>query len=239
MKQRHERGPALSPYRPDGPVRAAALLLPGGSVTSHRPPLRLAERPLRDLHQRLAEAGTAQGLAVHLLRYRYRGWNGEEASALADSRWALAELERRYGDVPVCLVGYSLGGRAAFRAAGHRNVAGVVGIAPWLPPGEPVGQLARRRVLIVQPDRDRGDTSPAVSLAYAERARSVTPEVCRFEVAGVNHYLLRRTAGFWALTTEFVLGTLTGRGYGPLITQALASPDGLRVPLAPRYGRST
>ncbi|WP_042381135.1 alpha/beta hydrolase [Streptacidiphilus melanogenes] len=235
MNKHAARRPELSPHEASGPVRGVALLLPGGSVSSHRRPLRFVEWTLGPLVSRLLDADGEAGLAVRTLRYRYRGWNGEEASTLADTLWALEELRRRYGDVPVCLVGNSLGGRAAFRAAGHESVVGVCGVAPWLPPDEPVEQLASRRVLIVHGDRDHSEASAAKSLAYAERARAVAP-VARLEVAGANHFLMRRAADFWSVTAEFVHDTLAGREPSPLLAHALAAPDGLRAPLPVGYG---
>ncbi|SEK79210.1 alpha/beta hydrolase [Streptacidiphilus jiangxiensis] len=232
MDKRQKRQPELSAREGSGPVEGVVLVLPGGTIKGYRPPLRVAAWALKPLVQRLTVDG--DGIAVHQLRYRFRGWNGEEACTLADTEWALAQLRARYGDVPVCLVGNSLGGRAAFRAAGHSSVVGVAGVAPWLPPGDPVGQLAGRRVLIVHGDRDRSGASAADSLAYAERAREVVP-VCRLEVAGANHYLLSRAADFWSVTAEFVLDTLAGREPAPLLAEALADPDGLRTPVPIGY----
>jgi hypothetical protein len=113
-------------------------------------------------------------------------------------------------------------------------VVGVAGVAPWLPEGEPVEQLAGRRVLIVHGDRDRSEAGAAGSLAFAERARGVVP-VCRLEVAGANHYLMSRAADFWSVTAEFVLDTLAGRDPAPLLAGALADPDGLRTPVPVGY----
>ena len=48
----------------------------------------------------------------------------------------MAEVVRRYGDVPVCLVGMDMGARAALRAAGHPVVASVLAL---------VAVAARRR----------------------------------------------------------------------------------------------
>ena len=45
------------------------------------------------------------------------------------------EVAGRFGpDLPVCLIGHSLGGRAALLAAGQPTVAGVVALAPWVYP---------------------------------------------------------------------------------------------------------
>ncbi|KUN81513.1 hypothetical protein AQJ66_24265 [Streptomyces bungoensis] len=235
MKNKESRSCELTPHQGTKDVRAVALLLPGGSVKSHRGPMKLAPWGLKAPAARIAEGGADGGVAVHLLRYRYRGWNGEEASTAVDTEWALGELARRYGDVPVTLVGNSLGGRAAFWAAGHANVVSVAGVAPWLPGSDSVEQLAGRKVLILHGDRDRSEATPTMSLAYAERARQVT-DVCRFEVVGGSHTLLRRSVDVWSVTADFVLGTLGCRPLPTAIVEAMSSADNLRTPLAVGYG---
>ncbi|MFC4492764.1 alpha/beta hydrolase [Streptomyces ovatisporus] len=72
-------------------------------------------------------------LVAHTLHYRYRGWNGRAAHPAQDAEWAVAEVVRRYGDVPVCLAGVDVGARAALRAAGHPMVDSVLAVSPWLP----------------------------------------------------------------------------------------------------------
>ncbi|MFF0410965.1 alpha/beta hydrolase [Kitasatospora sp. NPDC004745] len=191
-----------------GRVTGVVLLLPGGFLRSRRGPLKVAELGLRDLTAELTARGRPHGIAVHLLRYRYSGWNGADADTAVDTRWALDELARRYGDVPVVLVGNSLGGRAAFWCAGHRNVVGVAGIAPWLPSGDPVEQLAGRRVLIVHGTGDRSAANAVQSLEYALRARPVSADLARYEAPGANHYLIREAADISAITTSFSLAAL-------------------------------
>src|SRR5205807_8646508 len=56
-------------------------------------------------------------LAVEPVRYAVRGWNGEAMSPVPDARTALASARERYGDVPVVLVGHSMGARTAIRVA--------------------------------------------------------------------------------------------------------------------------
>ncbi|MFI9362080.1 alpha/beta hydrolase [Kitasatospora sp. NPDC053057] len=212
----------LTPWEGDGPVSGVALLLPGGFIRSRRGPLRIAELGLRGLAAELTERGRPHGLAVHLLRYRYSGWNGADADTAVDTRWALDELDRRYPGAPVVLIGNSLGGRAAFWCAGHPNVAGIAGIAPWLPSGDRVEHLTGRRVLIVHGTADRSAASAAQSLEYALRARHVTPELARYEVPGGSHYLVRQSADVNALTTDFTLATL-GAGAAPPTTGAVCT----------------
>ncbi|MQS11353.1 alpha/beta hydrolase [Streptomyces kaniharaensis] len=198
----------LTQRQGEGEVRGVALLLPGGFVRGRGGPVKVAELGLRDLATELTERGHTHGIAVHLLRYRHSGWNGPDADTAVDTRWALDELARRYGPVPVVLVGNSLGGRAAFWCAGHPNVTGVAGIAPWLPSGDPVEQLAGRRVLIVHGTGDHSAAGATQSLEYALRARTVVPDLARYEVPGGSHYLVRQAADISALTTAFTLATL-------------------------------
>jgi pimeloyl-ACP methyl ester carboxylesterase len=228
---------SLVPYHRNVRPTAAALILPGGFSNSRGRYLPVVDFALRTLARGLA---AADSLAVYLVRYRYRGWNGDNADSLQDTHEALDHVRRRHGDVPVALIGNSLGGRAAFRAAASPAVASVVGIAPWFPDGEPVAQLAGRKVLIMHGDRDRSDASAAKSLAYAQRARAVVPDLARFEIAGGGHLLLRRAADCWALTTAFVTATVGSRPLDPAITHAMAAsgPDGLRTPLAVGFGRN-
>jgi len=108
--------------------------------------------------------------------------------------------------VPVALVGHSMGGRAALRAGGGQ-VRTIVALAPWLPAGEPVDQLAGCSVLIAHGDEDRR-TSPRRSHEFAHEAAAVAEHVSWVEVRGSGHALLPRARHWHRLTTEFVLGSL-------------------------------
>ena len=221
------------------------LLLPGGDETSLRRPasMRLPSA-VRALGRRLARSGQADGLAAHLVHYRYRGWNGSEAHLAHDATWAADEIVRRYGDVPVSLVGVDMGARAALRAAGHEAVNSVVAIAPWLPEEdvaatpEPVKQLVGRRVLIVHGTNDE-QTDPELSFRLASRAKKANREVCRFEVHSDGHGLHQYRAEVQALAEDFVMAALFDRVLSRPVQDALAAPPplGLRMPLASGFGR--
>lgn len=226
-------------------MSGVVLLLPGGDETSLRRPasMRLPSA-VRALGRRLARSGQADGLAAHLVHYRYRGWNGSEAHLAHDATWAADEIVRRYGDVPVSLVGVDMGARAALRAGGHEAVNSVVAVAPWLPeedvaaPPEPVKQLVGRRVLIVHGTNDE-QTDPELSFRLASRAKKANREVCRFEVHSDGHGLHQYRAEVQALTEDFVMGALFGRALSRPVQDALAAPPplGLRMPLASGFGR--
>ncbi|MET7456728.1 alpha/beta hydrolase [Streptomyces sp. NPDC005574] len=227
-------------------VSGVVLLLPGGDeVSGRRPSPMMVTAFVRALGRRLARAGREEGLAAHVVHYRYRGWNGAEAHLAGDASWAAEEVVRRYGDVPVCLAGVDMGGRAALRAAGHEAVNSVVAIAPWLPeedvaaPAEPVRQLAGRRVLLVHGTND-ARTDPELSFRFAARAKKANRDVCRFEVHSDGHALNQHRTEVLALSEDFVMGSLFGHSYSRPVEDALAAPPplGLRMPLAAGFGKS-
>ncbi len=228
-----EHQPRLVPWHHNHDVRAATLILPGGVLNSRGRYWSVVDLGLRGLARRLARQGTPSGLAVYLLRYRYLGWNGDHADTAVDAEWALELIGRRHGDIPVALVGNSLGGAAAFRVAGHPRVASVVGVAPWLPGNERIDVLTGRKVMIIHGDRDLHAAPAPLSLAFAERARHVVPDLARFEVVGGRHNLVRRSRDWWAATTNFALGTVGTARLAPAIRAAMSAPapSGLRMPL--------
>ncbi|MEU6468944.1 alpha/beta hydrolase [Streptomyces massasporeus] len=226
-------------------VSGAVLLLPGGDeVSGRRPSPLLATASMRGVGRRLVRAGRDEGLAAHVVHYRYRGWNGSEAHLAQDATWAADEIVRRYGDVPVCLVGIGMGGRAGLRAGGHEAVNSVLALAPWLPeedvaaPPEPVKQLVGRQVLIVHGTND-GRTDPELSFRLAARAKKANRDVCRFEVHADGHGLHQYRDEVLALAEDFVMGALFGRAVSRPVRDAFAAPPplGLRMPLASGFGR--
>lgn len=225
-----------------------ALLLPEGEPVSVRRPSARAVMAAWPLSRRLARLGERESLATHLVRYRFRGWNGAAAHPVADVEWAVEEVLRRYGDVAVSLVGTGMGARAALRAAGHPAVASVVALSPWLPDTsgetgeagepEPIRQLVDTQVLLAQGTDDRR-TRPELTYRLADRLKKVNPRVCRFEVHTDGHGLANHRAEVVALAADFVLGTVCGRHFARPIADALAAPPplGLRMPLASGFGR--
>ncbi|MFB7029764.1 MULTISPECIES: alpha/beta hydrolase [unclassified Streptomyces] len=224
-------------------VGGVVLLLPDGEPSSRRRASARAHAAMVPLGRALVRAGRAEGLVAHVVRYRARGWNGADADLAADASWAVAEAVRRYGDVPVCLAGHGLGGRAALRAAGEDAVGAVLALAPWLPEDdvaaepEPVRQLVGRRVLLVHGTND-ARTDPELSFRFAERAKKANRETCRFEVHSDGHGLRQYADEVRALAADFVLGALFSRPVARPLTDAFAAPPplGLRMPLAVGFG---
>ncbi|MEV6163806.1 alpha/beta hydrolase [Streptomyces sp. NPDC052052] len=225
-------------------VSGVVLLLPDGEADSHRRPSSLSYARQLPLARTLARAGREDGLAAHVVRYRCRGWNATDAQLATDARWAVDEVVRRYGDVPVCLAGHGMGGRAALRAGGHPAVHSVLALAPWLPDGatdepEPVKHLLGRQVLLVHGTND-AHTDPELSFRLAERAKKANRSTCRFEVHSDGHGLRQHRSEVAALASDFVRGSLFGRAYARPVADALAAPPplGLRMPLAAGFGKS-
>lgn len=212
--------PVLTTWRPGesgAEVRGVALLLHGGRAADPRPVMRRHASWWRMalLGRTLARTAARQGVAVELLRYRARGWNeaaGHEAGPVVDGRWALRTLAQRYGDVPVVLVGHSMGGRAACRLAGDGGVSGVVALAPWVSDADPVGQARRQRLVLAHGTMDRW-TSPRGSLAWAARARAAGAWLARYELPMVGHFMFARTEQWNGLVRDCTLGLL---GLAPL-----------------------
>ncbi|MFF0511416.1 alpha/beta hydrolase [Streptomyces sp. NPDC004250] len=189
---------------------AAVLVLHGGRADSRRAarPWQLAALRMHPFLRSLDAATDRDDVLLGQVRYRSRGWNGAAEDPLRDTRRALAELHRLVGDVPVVLLGHSMGGRAALRAADAAQVRGVVALAPWVPPGEPVVQLRDRRVFVMHGSRDR-ITDPAESAAYVSRARTAGARADLLLVPGGDHAMLRRRTHWHRRATTAVADLLT------------------------------
>ena len=191
-----------------GPVRGIAVVLHGGRSTS-RAPVRATQLAVLRMRPFVTDLRRTDGLVVAQVRYLVRGWNGAARSPVADTEWALDSLAARFPDVPIGLVGHSMGGRTAMYVAGHEAVRGVVGLAPWLEPGDPTRPLTGRRVLIAHGDADRM-TSPTASAAFARSAAHVAESVSYVQVRGEKHAMLRRARVWTQLSTAFTRAVLLG-----------------------------
>jgi pimeloyl-ACP methyl ester carboxylesterase len=146
------------------------------------------------MQRSIAHQAHRAGASVWLLGYRERGWNGG-VDRVADARWALDRVRDSLGDVPVSLLGHSMGARVAVHVADDPLVTGVVGLAPWFPPGEPVDALAGKHLLAAHGRRDR-ITSFAATAAYVDRARPLAASAELTDMGDVGHYMLKRIAAW-------------------------------------------
>ena len=226
--------PTIESHPARAELRGVALFCHGGTAASVAPPRdgALSVVRMRALEQFVRASTADRGISTHLLRYRVAGWNGAAADAYNDVRWAIGQLRAEHGaDVPIVLVGHSMGGRAALRAGGDPQVAAVCALAPWTPPGEPVAHLRGQTVTVLHGRRDRW--VPAhLSADFALRAREAGASVARFTAPG-GHSMLRGALRWHRFVRDVVLGAT---GIEPMradITNAMQRPvpEGLAVPL--------
>lgn len=191
-----------SPATPRGLVVAlhGGANRPGDPTVS---PTQLSVLRMAPIARRIAGAGA--DLAVVRLLNSHRGWDTVH-TPVADVDWAMRSLRSRYGALPTCLVGHSLGGRAALLAGGHHDeVRGVVALNPWVYPHDDA-DLSGRRVLIVHGTDDR--------VASLERTRRVAQNLARradvelVEVRGGKHAMLRHGRVFEQAASTFAVELL-------------------------------
>ncbi|MGP3683322.1 alpha/beta fold hydrolase [Streptomyces sp. IBSNAI002] len=184
---------------------AAVLLLHGGRSVGLEPPplINLPALRMRPFAGGVARTLADRDVLVAMVRYRHRGWNGRRRDAARDAEAALALLRRTAGEIPVVLVGHSMGGRAALCAAGDPTVRGVVALAPWCPPGEPVAHLAGRTVYVLHDEADR-ITSARESWEFVRRARAAGAHAVAIPMRGGGHAMLGCSAGWQRHTVRLV-----------------------------------
>jgi len=110
------------------------------------------------------------------VRYRVKSWNALE-SCMADTE-ATLELAEGLGARRSLLIGFSMGGAVSIGVAGHETVAGVLGLAPWIPDALSLDGLAGKRLDVVHGAWDRWlpgipGVSPDSSRRGFERARAL------------------------------------------------------------------
>ncbi|QIK68207.1 lysophospholipase [Nocardioides sp. HDW12B] len=204
---------------PDRPRGAVVVLHGGGARRGDTAvsPAQLSVLRMVPIAQRIARAGRGD-LAVLRLLNSTRGWDTRH-TPVDDARWALGEIAERYGDVPVALVGHSLGGRAALLAGDTDGVRSVVALNAWVTPDDRV-DLTGRQVLMVHGTDDR-----IASPARAERmARDVarTADVFGYvRVEGGKHAMLSNGGAFTRAASDFVTATLLGHEVGGSVAQVL------------------
>jgi len=107
------------------------------------------------------------------VKYRIKSWNRLDW-CIEDAQAAIEVI----GAPRTLLLGFSMGGAVAARAAGEASVETVVGLAPWFPERISLDQLRGRRLAVLHGSLDRGlpgipGVSPASSRRGFERARAL------------------------------------------------------------------
>lgn len=130
------------------------------------------------------------------VRYRIKSWR--RLDFCVEDAAAAIETARERGAEELALLGFSMGGAVAVRNAAAAGVELVAGVNPWLPPQLELDTLRGRRLAIVHGALDAPlplipGVKPSLSLAAAERARTLGVEVVRQVVPfGVHAIALRR-----------------------------------------------
>ena len=127
------------------------------------------------------------------LRYRVRSWKRLEL-CVEDLVAAIDES----GASRTLLMGFSMGGAVAVRAAAHPSVTGVLGLAPWLPDQLDLTPLRGRRLDVLHGALDRWlpgipGVSPSLSRRGFERARRLGVEGSYTLIPGAVHAVALRS----------------------------------------------
>lgn len=172
------------------------LMFHGGRADSHAPvdDSSASWRRAAWMQREISGRAHAAGVSVWLLRYLHRGWNetaGPVPSPVPDARWALDEVRREIGEMPVVLLGHSMGARTAVAVADDPSVTGVVALAPWLPSDEPAHALEGKQFAAAQGRRDK-IASYRQTRAFTERARGVAASTEFQDMGRAGHYMFRK-----------------------------------------------
>ncbi|WP_292671913.1 alpha/beta hydrolase [Nocardioides sp.] len=194
--------------RPRSPV-GAVLVLHGGASRGDRmmvSPTQLSVVRMIPTAKAAARAGNGR-LAVYRLLNSWRGWDGQH-TPVADARWAMAQVRGELGDLPLGLIGHSLGGRAALLAGAEPDVVSVVALNPWVYPTDDA-DLTGRRVLVLHGTQDRVASMARARTVAANLAR--TADVEFVEIEGGKHAMLRHGREFDRRAADFTAQTLLSR----------------------------
>jgi dienelactone hydrolase len=213
---------------PDRPA-GAVLVFHGGASRRRNmmvSPAQLSVLRMVPIARRIARV-ERDSLAVFRVLNSARGWDTHH-TPVRDARWALEQVAERYGErLPTCLIGHSLGGRAALLTADRPEVRSVVALAPWVYPTDVPHGLSGQRILIVHGSKDR-IASPDRSAALARRL-SLQARVGYISVEGGKHAMLKRHAVFDGLAAEFASSTLLSRSSTGAIARLEAGESWIRL----------
>lgn len=193
---------------PGAQPEAVVLLLHGGEPhqLARVRPFDVSVLRMTPFGRSVIRAGGGR-IAVATLRYAVRGWNGDQESPLRDARWAIDRIAERFGDLPVGLIGHSMGGRVALRVGDYAGVCSVAALAPWLPPGELIPPMVGRTVLLAHGTADTR-TDPQETSKLAERFGVQGVDVKLVKFPGARHSMLFPARPWHDLVAGFMIRSL-------------------------------
>jgi predicted esterase len=224
--------PRLSRAKPQRSPLGIVLMLHGGAKTGLKPVGKRSASLRRTTAMRdvLEPRVLGSGLSLWLLRFGVRGWNaaaGQLPSPVPDARWALDEAARQHPNTPVVLLGHSMGARTAVHVADHPNVVGVVALAPWLEPSDPVRTLAGRHFIAGHGSRDK-ITSARMTRAFVDQAHGLAASSQFVDMGRLGHYMLARPDDWNRFALRSTLEIFDR-------AERLARPDEVRHPADPAH----
>ncbi len=195
---------------PEAP-RGLVLMLHGGAEHGPNPidARSLAYRRTRWMRGSIADRLVTAGVGVALLRFTVKGWQADPGppAPVLDARAALARLAEEYAGLPVVLLGHSMGARTAVRVADEPAVAGVVGLAPWLPPDDPVAPLAGKHLVAAHGSHDR-ITNARATARFVRHAAQVAASARFVDMGRLGHYMVTGVRRWNATAVTETLGIL-------------------------------
>ena len=121
------------------------------------------------------------------VKYRIKSWRRLEMCT-EDTLAAVDEL----GAPHILLLGFSMGGAVAIKAAAHPHVEEIVGLAPWIPERLDLSPLRGRKLVILHGSLDRAlpgipGVKPSSSRAGYERATAQGLDATYMLIPGALH----------------------------------------------------
>lgn len=208
--------PSIGRADTSGSTRAVIVMFHGGKPRSTKEVdgRSLSWRRSAVMQRAISPAANERGVSVWLTRFAESGWNADSPtgpSPIPDARWTLDKVRSEFGDVPVVLLGHSMGARTAVAVADDPSVNGVVALAPWFPPDEPIDALRGKHLVAAQGRRDR-ITSFAHTETFVRRASRLATSAQMIDMGDLGHYLLKGSARWNDVATSQCLDVL-GRSF--------------------------